>query len=230
MSWGIALAAFPRLDGSAGDGIHLLWTAPPGAGYSLDGWDIQRRKAVGRPKVQCYALSFDEIEALHRVLRLHTPLADFAVREAACPVLPTPEAAEGPAPIVAAAQGPGCTAYEITLPAGHREVQVRTGVPVVLAVAMRAGKAVAARPSDDSAGTHSVSFENLDVDQVILYCRSTTRLLELCVDIEPKDDDASWAHVALANGSRIRLPADTRRADAAHRPASARSASDVLSR
>jgi hypothetical protein len=200
MSGGIAFAAVPRLDGSEGDGVHLLWTAPPGAGYSLDGWDIERRKAVGRPKVECYALSYDEIEALHRVLRVHTPLADFAVREAACPVPPTPTPeTDGPPPVAAAAQGPGCIAYEITLPTGHREVQVRTGVPVVLAVAMRAGKAVAARPSDDSAGTHTASFENLDVDRVILYCRSTTRSLELCVDIlpSPKDEDASWSGAEL---------------------------------
>jgi hypothetical protein len=40
-------AAIPRLDGSDGDGVHLLWTPPHTAGYSVDGWDIQRRKSHG---------------------------------------------------------------------------------------------------------------------------------------------------------------------------------------
>jgi hypothetical protein len=208
VSGGITFAALPRLDGSESDGIHLLWTAPPAAGYSVDGWDIERRKAAGRPKVQCHALSLDELEMLHRLLRLHTSLADLAVRAAACPEAPLQNTPGGNgAAAAAAAQGSGCVAYEIRLPTGHRIVRVGTGVPVVLAVALREGKAVAARPSEPTGGTHSVSFENLDVDGVVLYTPSTTRFLELCVDIPATSagDEHAWASATvIAKG--IQLP------------------------
>jgi hypothetical protein len=83
-----AAAAIVRLDGSDGDGIHLLWTAPAGAGYSVDGWDIQRRKAQDKPRVECYTLSPTELGVLHRQLRLLTSAAEITVREAACPDVP----------------------------------------------------------------------------------------------------------------------------------------------
>ena len=81
-------AAISRLDGSAGDGVHLLWTALATAGYSVDGWDIQRRKATGKPEVVCRALSAAELDVLHRNLRLRAPFGDVTVREAACPEFP----------------------------------------------------------------------------------------------------------------------------------------------
>jgi hypothetical protein len=49
-------AAIRRLDGSDGDGVHLLWIPPHAAGYSVDGWDIQRRKSRGELEIQCRAL------------------------------------------------------------------------------------------------------------------------------------------------------------------------------
>ena len=130
-----AAAALARRDGSAADGIHLLWTAPPGTGYSLDGWDIRRRDASGRPKVACRALSGPELEVLHRVLRLHTGVADFSVRQVPGPLAPSSSTEPPPHP----------TAYGIRLPQPHRVVEVHAGVPAALAIALRAGKAVAAR-------------------------------------------------------------------------------------
>ena len=81
-------AAISRLDGSDGDGVHLLWTAPAAAGYSVDGWDVQRRKATGKPERTCQALSAAELDLLHRNLRLRTSFGEVAVREAACPEFP----------------------------------------------------------------------------------------------------------------------------------------------
>ncbi len=59
-------AAISRQDGGVSDGIHLLWTAPSTAGYSVEGYDVQRRKSTGKPEVSCYELSPAEIQALHR--------------------------------------------------------------------------------------------------------------------------------------------------------------------
>jgi hypothetical protein len=81
-------AGISRLDGSDGDGIHLLWAPPPTAGYSVDGWDIQRRKASGKPEVHCQALSATELDLLHRNLRLRASFGEVAVREAQCPEFP----------------------------------------------------------------------------------------------------------------------------------------------
>ena len=81
-------AAISRLDGSDGDGVHLLWTPPPTAGYSVDGWDIQRRTATGKPEIVCRALSAAELDLLHRNLRLRAPFGEVSVREATCPEFP----------------------------------------------------------------------------------------------------------------------------------------------
>jgi hypothetical protein len=81
-------AAISRQDGSAGDGIHLLWTAPPSAGYSVKGYDIQRRTALTQREQICYTLTSDELLRLHRDLRLETSLVSLAVRRAECPTFP----------------------------------------------------------------------------------------------------------------------------------------------
>jgi hypothetical protein len=75
------LAALARRDGSAADGIHLLWAPPPGPAHALEGWEVRRREATGRPKIGCRALSGLELEVLHRVLRLQTDVAEFALRQ-----------------------------------------------------------------------------------------------------------------------------------------------------
>jgi hypothetical protein len=199
-----SVAALPRLDGSEADGIHLMWTAPPAAGYSLDGWDIQRREASGRPKVQCYRLSGDELEILHRVLRLHTPTAEIGVRQADCPTFPQlPDAgphvddllpAVGPAAI-GTAPGRRCVAYDIRLLGHHRVVEVHIGVPAALAIALRGGKGVAARTLVAPSGTQSTRFDNLDVDQVLVYCAARASLLEICRDEapDPDEEEQEWA-------------------------------------
>jgi hypothetical protein len=61
--------AIPCRDGSAADGVHLLWTAPVAAGYSVNGWDIQGRKAAGRPpELRCARLIPGQLVALHAQL------------------------------------------------------------------------------------------------------------------------------------------------------------------
>jgi hypothetical protein len=199
-----AAAALPRLDGSKADGIHLLWTAPAGAGYSLDGFDIQRRKASGRPKPQCYRLSGDELEILHHVLRLHTPVADIAIRQAACPVLPP-----GVLERVALGTAPGvrCMAYDIRLAAGHRMVEVLVGVPAALAIALRDGKAVAARLLIAQGGVQSTRFENLDVDQVLVYCTELATSFEVCIDAppSPEQEEEEWSGADLI-AKQIQIP------------------------
>ncbi len=80
-------AALSRQDGTKADGIHLLWTAPFSAGYSVNGYDIQRRLSQ-EPEITCHTLTRDELQRLHRDLRLEIPVGLVGVRRASCPVFP----------------------------------------------------------------------------------------------------------------------------------------------
>ncbi len=183
-----------------------MWAAPPAAGFSIGGWDIQRRESAGRPKIVCTQLAGSQIEALHRVLRLHTPVADFSVRQAACPGPTAPPtvlaAALGTAPPLA-----GCAAYRISIPEPHRVVEVRVGVTAGLVIALSFGKAVAAREVQDPNGIHT-RFDELNVDEVVIYVRSAAKSLEICLDQPPdqRSEDAAWAHEPfLAQGLQLPL-------------------------
>ena len=220
-----AAAALPRLDGSEADGVHLLWTAPAAAGYSVGGWDIRRRKSHGRPKIVCYRLSGAEMDRLHLMLRLDTPLAVIAVRQAACPEFPVPAVNQGAGngelprgasalplraapPTIGTAPGVQCIAYDFRLREGHRDVEVRVGVEWALVIGLRAGKAVAARMLE--AGTLSTRFENLDVDQVLVYCSGRADMLEVCLDVlpNPDDEEKEWVESRLiAKGIQVPIRA-----------------------
>jgi len=78
--------AVSRLDSSAGDGIHLLWSAP--TGYSIKGFDIQRRPSAGGPKYTCHTVTDNEWDELDRTYRVRTPLALLSKRTAPCPHYP----------------------------------------------------------------------------------------------------------------------------------------------
>ena len=65
--------AISRLEGSQQDGIHLLWVPPYAAGYSVRGFDIQRRTARPKPEIDCLALTGAEFDILHRRLYGQTP-------------------------------------------------------------------------------------------------------------------------------------------------------------
>ncbi|MDQ3136266.1 MAG: hypothetical protein M3Q93_01600 [Gemmatimonadota bacterium] len=82
-------AAVAHRDGGVLDGVHLLWAPPAGAGYSVQGFDIQRRRSQRRPEPQCFTLGAAELAQLHQRFVLATPLGELSVRDAACPRLPT---------------------------------------------------------------------------------------------------------------------------------------------
>ena len=162
---------------------------------------------------------------LHLMLRLSTPLAMIAVRQATCPQFPQPPANQGSgdgaappridagslraaAPTIGTAPGVQCIAYDFRLRQQHRDVEVRAGVEWALVIALRAGKAVAARmlPS----GTLSTRFENLAVDQVLVYCGGRADMLEVCVDVvpDPDDEEQQWAGSPLiAKGIQVPIRA-----------------------
>lgn len=100
MSATIVGTALSRQDGGAADGIHLLWTPPHEAGYSVDGFFIQRRISQYEPRVDCYTLTADELRILHADLRLDVRLANIGVRQADCPQPPKdlPDEPHGEAP------------------------------------------------------------------------------------------------------------------------------------
>src|SRR4051794_7580824 len=85
MSGGLTAAAIARRDGSKSDGIHVLLTPPATAGWSIDRWDVQRRKASGRQELRCNQLSAAELDALDRILRLGLTFAEIRLRQTDCP-------------------------------------------------------------------------------------------------------------------------------------------------
>src|SRR4051812_10508044 len=85
MSAGFVVAAVARKDGSESDGIHVMWTPPATAGWSIDGWDVQRRKAEGRKELRCRQLTATELQTLHRILRLEFAFGEIRLRQAECP-------------------------------------------------------------------------------------------------------------------------------------------------
>jgi hypothetical protein len=106
MSAGFVVAAVARRDQSESDGINVMWTPPATAGWSIDGWDVERRKAEGRKELRCRQLTAAELQTLHRILRLKFAFGEIRLRQADCPggtaALPD-EPADRPRPNSAAA-------------------------------------------------------------------------------------------------------------------------------
>jgi hypothetical protein len=116
--------------------------------------------------------------------RLPTARSARRVAGAAAPVL------------VAGTSGRGrCLAYDVQLLEGHRFVEVRAGVPAVLAIALRRQKAVDARLLTDVSGTQIARFTGRDVDEVVLYTGAPASSLVICLDVapDPKKDEQAWA-------------------------------------
>jgi len=179
MDGGFVAAALGRRDGGSADGVHLMWTAPPGSAAALDGWRIQRRDATGRPKVTCRELTDTELAVLHRVLRLSLDIADIAVRQVSHPDAGVTD--------LASTQPPARPiAYRIRLPEPHRVVEIHAGVAQAQVIALRDGKAVAMRVLADPSGTQHARFDELGTDEVQIYTTAPVSALTLCLDVSPR--------------------------------------------
>ena len=84
----IVAHAIPRHDNQKQDGIHLLWTSPFAAGYSIDGYDIRRLDQRFAPKLNCRRLSESELARLHRIHHIDISFAQIYYRQTACPSPP----------------------------------------------------------------------------------------------------------------------------------------------
>jgi hypothetical protein len=127
-------------------------------------------------------------------------------------VLPdvTPLEPSGATLSIGTAPGVRCVAYDVDLPERHRVVEVRIGVPAALAIALRDGKAVAARMLAAPGGTQSTRFESLDVDEVLVYCTARAGALEICLDVprDTREEDAAWAQsTVVATGLQVPIRA-----------------------
>jgi hypothetical protein len=211
-AWAEALS---WLDGTSSDGIHLLWTAPSAVGYSMDGFDIERRPARPAQDEICHTLSGDELARLHADLRVDTVLCRLALWRAPGPQVPTladapyhpdedapPDGRSGGAtPVV------DWWVYAVTVAEPVVGIRVDIDGSEVLAVALRERKAVATR---HSAGTSRqlVSFDRRVVDEVLLYMPEPATALTICI-VPPDPFEAhGWALIAR----RVQLP--VRRLDA----------------
>lgn len=79
-------AAVARLDGGPADGVHLLFEPPVTAGFSIDGFDIERRDATREHRRRCVALTPDELAALEARLATGFELGRIELRTGAAPV------------------------------------------------------------------------------------------------------------------------------------------------
>ena len=221
-----AAAAFPRLDGSDADGVHLMWTPPAASGYSVGGWDIQRRKSHDRPKIVCYRLSGSEMDVLHLMLRLSTPLAEIAVRQAdlsgVSPAGRQPglrerggTTCESPAGRCVprrprSAPRPAFSASRTTSGSGNSIVTWRSASAWHGRSRSRCAPGRRSPRGCSPSGTLSTRFENLAVDQVLVYCGGRADMLEVCVDVVPSPDDEEqqWAGSPLiAKGIQVPIRA-----------------------
>ncbi len=192
MDGGFVAAALGRRDGGSADGVHLMWTVPPGSAAALDGWRIQRRDATGRPKVTCRELTDTELAVLHRVLRLSLDIADIAVRQVSHP--------DAGVTALASTQPPARPiAYRIRLPEPHRVVEIHAGVAQAQVIALRDGKAVAMRVLGDPSGTQHARFDELGTDEVQIYTTAPVSALTLCLDVspDPEKEEAEWAQAKV---------------------------------
>jgi hypothetical protein len=84
----IRATAVPRQDGSDQDGVHIMWSAPDEAGFSVHGFDIQRRNSQTKFEEICYTLTTADFVTLNSELRVDLPYGRMSLREARCPRLP----------------------------------------------------------------------------------------------------------------------------------------------
>src|SRR5574341_925100 len=82
--------AIPRHDHQKQDGIHLLWTSPLAAAYSIDGYDIWRLDERFEPEITCRSLSESELAQLHRIHHITIPFGQIYYRQTECLRLPQP--------------------------------------------------------------------------------------------------------------------------------------------
>lgn len=77
-----------RLDQSAADGIHLIWSPPLPAGYSAKGFDIWRRDGDRERPISCYSLTGGEQATLEQFFTIKVPPARISLVLAASFSLP----------------------------------------------------------------------------------------------------------------------------------------------
>lgn len=194
--------AISRLDGLEADGIHLLWSAPPQAGYAVSGYDIQRRPASGEPQLSCHQLTPSELSTLGNELMVDTPVGTVRQREGRTPQPPP----QPPDKVLAPA--PPCTVYRADLEGSFDHVELSVGGPWALAVALREDKAVAADHKEVASGIQSFSFSERGIEAVVVYVPQPTTHLMICREVVSsfEDEEADWAAVPfIAQGVQMPL-------------------------
>lgn len=88
-------AAISRRDGTAADGIHLLFEAPATAGHSINGFDIERRLASDERRRPCVSLTPDQLQTLADQLAVLYEHGRIELRRGACPAAPPKEPTHG---------------------------------------------------------------------------------------------------------------------------------------
>jgi hypothetical protein len=82
--------AVSKLDGSDSDGIHLLWSPPLPAGYSMTGFDIQCKPHADKGELHCHTLTPNELAVLYSYWQVGTPLCRVLLRSGRLPDAPSP--------------------------------------------------------------------------------------------------------------------------------------------
>ena len=185
--WGHAI---PHLDGKEQDGIHLLWTAPAQAGYSVDGFDIQRRPATGESVVDCHDLESSEHSTLDSDLVVKVPIATVYLREGLMPQAPTQP----------------CSVYDIDLGGSFDVTSLTVEASWTLGIALREGKAIAADFKQDVSDVQNFDFAERGIDRMLAYVPQPATLLRICREQtqSPQDEEAEWSGVPfIAQGIQV---------------------------
>src|ERR1043165_6180822 len=100
-----------------------------------------------------------------------------------------------------------CVRYDVNLREAHQFVSIEILVAGGLAIAMREGKAVDSKLSNDPTGSQRFVFEHRTVDQVLVYVSQFARGLIVCTDRRPTlaEEEKEWASVPFI-AKNIQLP------------------------
>lgn len=214
-------AALSVLDHGVRDGIHLLWTAPRGAGYSINGFDIQRRPTqIKQLQPDCEQLSPDALETLERDLILEARLLRLLLRSSTFAELfveggladRARKSLSDAAPFIAhtpAKAALPCRIYAAELRAPHRNVRLTLGLREAFVIALRQGKGVLQRMVREPDAPQHLHLGNLEIDSILIYTAERLSELELCFDptqsVEAEEEE--WSGVPyLVQG--LQLPVE----------------------
>ncbi len=165
-------------------GNHLIWMGPHTWGYSLKGWDIQRR--VWRPaeEITCDRLQSTELADLRANYEMELRFGTIRFRSGNWPEPIIPVASKLPSRPIP------CEVYTLDFHTQQRYTAVQATAAKTFCIAFRQGKAVAARLEAGPAPVR-IEFREVAIDTLMVYVISPQEL-SFCIALPIGDEALSW--------------------------------------